>query len=261
MPAARRAWASVSSRKVRLPASSLRKAGGRQLDQEALIADGRIGAVIEVIGEGQLVAEPGMGRQDRVALADRERPLDDQGLAGPVLLDDAGLRRSASTKARLEPSQPGHSAASISTRQLSIRDPASAAITCSIISTCAAPALDGGPALRGHDVADLGGDRGPIRQVGADEDDPAVGLGRIEANGDVVTVEETDPTHFRRAGKRALRTLGGEHSLTFPLRGRPSRLTADGRGPERETATMDFDSHRVSGAGSAAGPRHRNVER
>ena len=32
-----------------------------------------------------------MGGQDRVALADRERPLDDQGLARAVLLDDAGL--------------------------------------------------------------------------------------------------------------------------------------------------------------------------
>ena len=72
MPAARRAWASASSRKVRLPASSRRNVSGSHVDQEALAADGRIRAVIEVIRQGQAVAEPGMGRQDRIALADGE---------------------------------------------------------------------------------------------------------------------------------------------------------------------------------------------
>ena len=65
--------------------------GRRDVDQEALVADGRIGAVIQVIREGQTVSRSRMGRQDGVALADRVRPLDDQGLAGAVLLDDSGL--------------------------------------------------------------------------------------------------------------------------------------------------------------------------
>ena len=65
-------------------------------------------------------------------------------------------------------------------------------------------------------MADLGRNGGLIREVGADEDDAAVGLGRMEPDGDVGTVKEADPPHFRRAGKRPLQTLGGEHSLPFP---------------------------------------------
>ena len=67
------------------------KRGRGQVDQETLIPDGRIAAVIEMVRQGQLVGRPWMGCQDRVSLTNRERPLDDQSRAGLVLLDRAGL--------------------------------------------------------------------------------------------------------------------------------------------------------------------------
>ena len=64
-------------------------------------------------------------------------------------------------------------------------------------------------------MADLGRNGGMIREVGADEHDAAIGLCRMEADGDIGTVKKTDPAHFRRAGKRPLQALRGEHSLPF----------------------------------------------
>ena len=100
----------------------------------------------------------------------------------------------ASTKARLEPSQPGHSAASISTTQLSTCMPARAAITCSVISTVASPSLIV-VRRRGDDPIDPCGHPGTTGQVGPFEDDARAGLGRPEAKRDVRPVEEPLPTH------------------------------------------------------------------
>ena len=76
----------------RAAARQLAPKGARgQVDQETLIADGRIAAVIEMVGQGQLVGRPGMGRQGRVSLTNRERPLDDQSRAGLALVDRAGF--------------------------------------------------------------------------------------------------------------------------------------------------------------------------
>ena len=57
-------------------------------------------------------------------------------------------------------------------------------------------ALDRGAALRRHDIFDLRGHGRPIRQVAANEDNAAAGLGRREPNRDVLTVKEPDPAHF-----------------------------------------------------------------
>ena len=105
-------------------------------------------------------------------------------------------------------------------------------MTCSIISTCAAPCWMVVRRCDGIDVADLGRDRGPIGEVGADEDDPGVGLGRTESEGDVGAVEESDPAHLRRAGERALRTLGGEHSLQSFRTGPDRAAWCEARAPD-----------------------------
>jgi hypothetical protein len=78
------------------------------------------------------------------------------------------------------------------------------------------PMLDARPSLGRNDVADPGGDPGPIRKVSAFEHDPTVGLSRLKSQRDVATVEETDATDFRGPGKGALGTLGNEHSLPCP---------------------------------------------
>ena len=156
----------------------------------------------------------------------------------------------ASTKTRLEPSQPGHSPASISTTALSIWRPASAAMTCSIISTLGV-AAGGWSCVAGTGTTESSRrrDRRPAGQVGPLEDDPGVGLGRMEADRDVRAVEESDPAHLRRAGERTLPTGGSEHSL--PLRlilERPRAAgarSADGRRRPSTTApTPDLDAAR-----------------
>ena len=88
--------------------------------------------------------------------------------------------------------------------QLSIRMPASAAITCSIISTVASPCLIVVRRADGNNPIDPRGHPRPIGQVDPLEDNAGAGFGRPEAKRDVGPVEEPMPAHLGRVGKRAL---------------------------------------------------------
>ena len=198
--------------RVRLGLQEESAAGGQlaaegfrgEADAVALGADRCLAAVIEMIGEHQAAGRGGrVDREDGVALSDADRILHDEGLAHPVLLEDPGaveglderLARAVATGtlARvdlddrivdLEAGQRGHDVLD----HLDAR----------------AVAADRRATLRRRDRIDPRGDRRPTRQVGATEDDPGVGHGRVEANRDVGAMEEADSAHLRRAGDRTL---------------------------------------------------------
>ena len=185
---------------------------------------------------------------------DADRPIEHQGLAHPALLDDPGLS-SASTKARLEPSHPGHSPASISID--AIIDPQSGQGGHDMLDHLddRRPLLDRGAALGRDDLVDSRGNGGPIRQVGSHENDPGAGFGRIEPQRDVRSVEKTEPTHFRRAGDRAL----GRVALSIPspfiasLTDAGARIWLVGRGREHPGRPTRTAVSRATGP-FAAGP-------
>ena len=111
--AARRALASASSRNVRLAASSSRNASGVRSTQIALSGDRCIAAVIEMVGECQTVRHARDGGQCRAPLAHADRRSSTRACRVRSC-STIPAWSNASTKARLEPSHPGHSRASIS---------------------------------------------------------------------------------------------------------------------------------------------------
>ena len=136
-------------------------------------------------------------------------------------------------------------------------------MTCSIISTCAGPCWIVGPPLatgsRGRSAperrADRGGRYGRRRC-------PVSGSAGMESEGDVGAMKETDPAHFRRAGKRALRTLGGEHSLCSPfVPGRIEPGRCEARASRSGALAAEPDPARSGRATLPAPPRTRASSR
>src|SRR5947209_6805187 len=61
---------------------------GGEVEEQALGTDRALTAIVELVRQDEAVAVAGMRRQGCLALADGDRPVDNQGLARPVLLDD-----------------------------------------------------------------------------------------------------------------------------------------------------------------------------
>ena len=209
---------------------------GREVEEEALAADRRLAAVVEVIGEDEPVAVAGEGRQDRRPFADRDRAVDDQGLALAVELDDpaprsgprrrpGSTRRSRGSRGRRSrpcscrsagpPGRPGRARPS---RRWPRRAGASSAAGAGRRGGC-------GPGPPGGRAGRSGRRRRPCRPRPA-----GTGARRRPP-------EEPDAPDLRLPGDRALRTLRGEHAVPAP-----SSMTVEGETPI------------VSGGGTAAGP-------
>ena len=119
----------------------------------------------------------------------------------------------ASTKARLEPSQPGHSAASISTTQLSTCMPARAAITCSVISTVASPCLIVVRRAEGTTRSIRAGTRGRSGKSVRSKTTPVPGSAGRKRSVTSDPWKNPCPRTSVGMGKRALPALGLLHSL------------------------------------------------
>ncbi len=156
-----------------------------------------------------------MDGEDSVSLADADRILDDKRRAHPVLLDDPGavegldedLARAVATG----------TLAGVDVDQRVV-DPEARQRGHNMLDHLDGDtvAADRCATLGRYDRIDPSGDRRPTVQVAAPEDNPGVGLGRVETNRHVVAMEESDSAHLRRAGDRTLLTGRSEHSL--PLR-------------------------------------------
>ena len=113
-------------------------------------------------------------------------------------------RSSTSTNAWLEPSQPGHSPASMSIN--AIIDAQTSQGGHHMFNHCDAgrSLANRGTPLGWDDRVDSSGHGRPIRQVGPDEDHARARVGRTESQRHVGAVKKSEPAHFRRAGDRAL---------------------------------------------------------
>ncbi len=222
---------------------------GRDLDEVALRPDRGRPAVVEAVGQDELVGVARVGRQDARPVADRHRPVDDERLAGPVLLDDPrameGLDERPARPVAAgglgpvdldpavvdgEPGQGGHDV-------LDHLDGRRAA-------------LEGRPPLAGGDILDVRRDGGRPGQIAPDEDDAGVGLGRPEADLDVASFEEADAADGRLAGDRALGPSRREHGREGSIpRGGGDVPGVSGRG---------LDDDETPGDGPGPGSRRRD---
>ncbi len=161
-------------------------------------------AVVEVVREHQAAAGArGADLEDGIPLADADRILDHQGRAHPVLLDDPGVVQGLDEDLARAVATGTLARVDLDNRIVDLESRQRGDDMLDHLHARAV-AADRGTTLGRGDRIDPCGDDRPAGQVGALEDDPGVGFGRVKADGHVGAMKEADSTHLRRAGDRTL---------------------------------------------------------
>ena len=160
-------------------------------------------AVVEVVSERQSPGTIRVNRENRVSFLDAERTIDDQGLARAVLLDRPGTVQSLDEETARTIAPGALARIDLHQAVVDLQTGQGGHHVLDHLDGRGASS-DRGAALGGNDVRDPRRHSRPIRQIAAFEDDPGIGLGRVESERYIRAVEEPNPAHFRDTGQRTL---------------------------------------------------------